>query len=129
MKINGQWGTVCDDNWSTGSSIVVCRQLGLGNTGTLKYYGAGPINFPILFDEVICDGNEINILACSHLGLYEQNCNHGEDVGVTCFGLYSKCGWLPLQMICILFVGCTDHTCMKKHKYSLYICMFHAMCT
>ena len=25
---NGQWGTVCDNYWSTGSTRVACRQLG-----------------------------------------------------------------------------------------------------
>ena len=90
MYINGQWGTVCDDRWNTGfASAVVCRQLGLGNTGILTRNGAGPSRFPILLDEVRCNGNETNILACPHLRLNEHDCNHGEDVGVTCSGLYS----------------------------------------
>ena len=89
MFINGQWGTVCDDDWTTGSSTVVCRQLGLGNTGTFKRYGAGPSYYPIHLDGVICNGNEANILACEHLGLGDENCTHIEDTGVTCSGLYS----------------------------------------
>ena len=90
MYINGQWGTVCDDGWNTGSgSTIVCRQLGLGSTGTTHRYAAGPLSFPILLDEVRCNGNEANILACPHLRLNEHNCNHDEDVGVICSGLYS----------------------------------------
>ena len=87
MYINGQWGTVCDDGWTTGSSTVVCRQLGLGNTGTFYRY-PGPESFSIHLDDVICDGSEANILACLHRRLGVHNCNHVEDTGVACSGLY-----------------------------------------
>ena len=30
---NGVWGTVCNDNWSTDDTSVVCRQLGYGKDG------------------------------------------------------------------------------------------------
>ena len=82
------WGTVCKRNWAPLSSAVVCKQLGLGNTGVLHWFGRGSPSVPVFFKNVRCNGSEPNILACQRTRIGELNCGHTEDAGVICSELY-----------------------------------------
>ena len=87
---NNQWGTICDDGWSEGSSAVVCKQLGLGSMGVkTELNRSRSISSPI-FHGVTCDGSEVNILECPHQLVAGPNCNHNNHVEVLCSGLYGK---------------------------------------
>ncbi len=48
------------------------------------YFGEG--FGAIYLDEVECDGTESNLLECSHSGLHNHDCDHGEDASVECAG-------------------------------------------
>ena len=88
VNYNGQWGTVCDDGWSSIDAGVVCRQLALGSSGrsySRAYFGQG--SGPIWLDYVFCAGSESTLASCGHLGVnITRFCDHSEDAGVRCYG-------------------------------------------
>ncbi|KAJ8040920.1 Deleted in malignant brain tumors 1 protein [Holothuria leucospilota] len=82
---NGQWGTVCDDQWDINAANVVCRQLGYSAALSATTVGGSmPGTGPIYLDDVRCTGSESTILDCTHSGLGTSNCGHNEDAGVIC---------------------------------------------
>ncbi|KAM4625204.1 HHIP-like protein 1 [Polymixia lowei] len=83
---NGEWGTVCDDLWTTKNAAVVCRQLGFRyalKAAKHSEFGEGN-NLRILLDDVQCNGTESSLLDCKHTGIGTHNCAHYEDAGVIC---------------------------------------------
>ncbi|OPJ90412.1 zinc finger protein 501-like [Patagioenas fasciata monilis] len=84
---DGQWGTICDDEWSFPNAAVVCRQLRCGPALT-AYSGArfGQGSGPIWLDNVQCGGDEDALTECRARPWGVNNCDHGEDAGVTCAG-------------------------------------------
>ncbi|XP_060591027.1 deleted in malignant brain tumors 1 protein-like isoform X2 [Ruditapes philippinarum] len=84
----GVWGTVCDDSFDEDDARVVCRMLGLYNGYSRArgnaYFGTG--NGCIALDDLRCNGYEHDIGQCRSNGWFNNNCGHGEDAGVDCYG-------------------------------------------
>ncbi|ROI15111.1 Deleted in malignant brain tumors 1 protein [Anabarilius grahami] len=90
---NGQWGTVCDDDWDLNDAAVVCRQLGCGGAVSAHfqaYFGQG--SDPIWLDDVRCSGSELSLTQCSRNTIGSHNCGHSEDAGVVCLDIRSVSG-------------------------------------
>ena len=49
-----------------------------------------PGSGPIYFDGVRCAGSEPALVNCSSGGRGVHNCDHSEDAGVSCEGVYEK---------------------------------------
>eukprot|EP00057_Strongylocentrotus_purpuratus_P012219 XP_011666693.1 PREDICTED: deleted in malignant brain tumors 1 protein-like [Strongylocentrotus purpuratus] len=81
----GTWGTVCDDNWGLNDANVVCKMLGYEraeNFSCCAAFGLG--SGTIVLDEVECEGTEPNIGHCRRSGYEIHDCDHSQDVGVSC---------------------------------------------
>uniref|UniRef100_H2UUI0 Lysyl oxidase homolog n=1 Tax=Takifugu rubripes TaxID=31033 RepID=H2UUI0_TAKRU len=81
---NGEWGTVCDDNWNIKAATVVCRELGFGSakealTDARLGQGIGPVHM----NEVQCSGFEKSLTEC-HFNRQALGCSHEEDAAVKC---------------------------------------------
>ncbi|KAG9267932.1 neurotrypsin-like [Astyanax mexicanus] len=82
---SGDWGTVCDDNWTEQHAQVVCRQLGFRGGAELAPAGMfGEGAGLILLDDVQCEGSESSLLECKHSMWGRHDCSHSEDVGIRC---------------------------------------------
>ncbi|XP_055521930.1 deleted in malignant brain tumors 1 protein-like, partial [Leucoraja erinacea] len=99
ILFNNSWGTVCDDSWGLADANVVCRQLGCGSA--LWAPGAVtivPASGDIWLDEVKCTGRESFLSRCPSSPLGQHDCDHKEDVFVTCSGIsISELGNKPLS--------------------------------
>ncbi|XP_070695523.1 uncharacterized protein [Pempheris klunzingeri] len=121
---DGQWGTVCDDQWDLRDAHVVCRQLGCGwavsATGG-AHFGRG--TGPILLDNLQCSGTEASLTDCAHQGLGSHNCGHSEDAGVVCQALSSLDEQTPLQssqLVCSRY-GLKTNSTHAIYSNTLYI--------
>uniref|UniRef100_A0A8C1P117 SRCR domain-containing protein n=1 Tax=Cyprinus carpio TaxID=7962 RepID=A0A8C1P117_CYPCA len=81
---NGQWGTVCDDNWDIVDAEVVCRELDCGTVLGAAAFDKGDAQ--MWKQEFQCRGNESQIHVCSRSSSQMHSCSHDNDVGVICSG-------------------------------------------
>ena len=86
----GEWGTVCDDDFDMNDARVVCRMMGMGralsycskNINQSCFFTAG--SGKVWLDNLRCSGNESSLFDCSHAGVGQENCGPPEDIGVVC---------------------------------------------
>ncbi|KAJ1488110.1 SRCR-like domain-containing protein, partial [Baffinella frigidus] len=84
VNYDGEWGTVCDAQFSAKSAFVVCNSLGFIEGGvrrTARSKGLGPI----WMKNVQCAGKESDIGDCPKT-CGGHGCSHQNDVGICCWG-------------------------------------------
>ncbi|KAK1804129.1 hypothetical protein P4O66_020171, partial [Electrophorus voltai] len=81
----GEWGTICDDDFTLSNAHVLCHHLGFVEAISWSHsakYGAG--TGKIWLDNVVCTGTENSIDKCVSRGWGNSDCTHEEDAGVVC---------------------------------------------
>ncbi|KAH0626628.1 hypothetical protein JD844_001716 [Phrynosoma platyrhinos] len=96
----GEWGTVCDDDWDMRDAAVVCRELDCGEAlsaphGAWFGEGAGPI----WLNELRCAGTEWHLHSCRHLGFRKHVCTHEEDASAICSGKEIATEMAPMETV------------------------------
>ena len=90
VYVNGQWGTVCSDQWDLADGVVACQQLGFVTAyDALRMHSFGSNNnIPILVNNLECRGDENLIQDCPGIfGNTSQNivnCDHSQVAGLQC---------------------------------------------
>ncbi|XP_068607677.1 lysyl oxidase homolog 3B [Brachionichthys hirsutus] len=85
ISYKGEWGTICDDDFSLANANVLCRQMGfVSATGWAHSAKYGKGQGRIWLDNVLCNGGEKSIELCKSRGWGNSDCTHDEDAGVVC---------------------------------------------
>ncbi|XP_041471784.1 leucine-rich repeat-containing protein 4-like [Lytechinus variegatus] len=88
VRINGTWGTLCDNGFDINDAHVICRSLGLtGALGTTPLSEFGPSSLNIHAIDLQCNGNETDISECPRreLKIQTMGCNSFfNEAGVRC---------------------------------------------
>ncbi|KAJ8032925.1 Galectin-3-binding protein [Holothuria leucospilota] len=111
VEYNGTWGTICSNGWNHRDAEVVCNQLGFSN-GAMLASNVGrttlaPGSGPVLLSNLMCNGNERRLSACSGYHLQSNSsCDHSTDAVVVCqIPSYEGCyqeetpGWLKRNIL------------------------------
>ena len=124
---NNAWGTICSDGFGSQDAEFICRQTTYPFNGEISMIitvlmvlhiimvitwicAAGTVVFrqadqfgqgsgPIFLNQLNCNGDEDQVLACGRGPLGLHSCSHAEDTGVRCIG---RCGQAA-DLLCYLF--------------------------
>ena len=88
LRVDGQLGTICADDFTLNEADVICRQLGYEySNDVLNRQSFSQI---VLFD-FKCNGDESKISDCK-FEEQQNRCNGGQAAGVRCYGTSSQPG-------------------------------------
>ena len=94
------------------------QQLLFSDTGATAYslarFGRGTGG--IFLDNLYCTGRESQLVDCTYSGIGVHNCDHSDDAGVRCLGMY-------VSTILASFLGN-----VRRYGFFLFVCLFVCLC-
>jgi len=85
---NGEWGTVCSDEFDQNDAVVVCHQARYGPPVRYWIDPSHRRHGRIWLDNLNCDGTENTLSECPSNTWGDTNCDHTQDIFVECLGMY-----------------------------------------
>ena len=85
ILFNGQWGLVCNTDWTSVQAGVVCRQLGFSGQSVPVHERYGRETPTVHLRNVDCKGDETRLTDCSFYGwVYHSSRCSGVVLSVIC---------------------------------------------
>merc|ERR1719228_314596 len=87
VKVNGQWGGVCEDAVGLSEADVICKQMGFEQGAETVFKGQmTDTNDPILLFDMKCNGDENHISECKFEDHAEHHhvCQEIQKAGIKC---------------------------------------------
>ncbi|ELU03809.1 hypothetical protein CAPTEDRAFT_113791 [Capitella teleta] len=86
VRDKNRWYAVCDDFWDLNDAAVVCRMLCYNPINARAHIGGayGNTTEEFLLDDVMCSGDETDLMDCPNAGLSNSDCDYAEGAGVSC---------------------------------------------
>lgn len=63
---------------------IICKPIPVKSSNRATTIDPPDGTLPIVLDDVTCTGSEDSLLECNHRDWGANNCDHDEDIGVTC---------------------------------------------
>ncbi|XP_063960658.1 scavenger receptor cysteine-rich type 1 protein M130-like [Lytechinus pictus] len=121
VRINGTWGTLCDNSFDINDANVVCRSLGFtGALGTTSLSEFGPSTLTIHPADFRCNGQETDLSECSRSNLdhLPEGCDSNiKEAGVRCSDcrdVNPRCEEWASQGACESYPGEILHVCQSS---------------
>ena len=86
---DGEWGTVCSDEFDENDAAVVCRQAGYGPPVRYWIDPSHRRHGRIWLDDLQCYGTEDTLSECQSSNWGDTNCDHTQDIFVECTGMFN----------------------------------------